>query len=100
MKLTKLESAQLRRKLRGAGAGERSLWLAVLRRAMQDCIFSTNERTRFTASEWLNDRSGDIYSVRWVCDHLDINYVYWIRMMANDGSEEDRKRLKRILVRR
>lgn len=78
--------------------GEVVLWLAVLRRAIQDAICGSVDNRR-SARRWFNDRNSfRVGSFNWVCFILDWE-VHQERIcdMANNGKREDFERIRRML---
>lgn len=74
---------------------EKSLWAAVLSRAIRDSIKYKTEKDGRSARRWINNHlRTDFRSFRWVCEVLDIEERIGIIVeMANRGEAKDHDRL-------
>lgn len=97
-----LQAAAQESRAKKAIRPEAGLWLAVLKRAMQDALLC-NKKERREALAWINDdrdeRKLKTGSILWVCEYLDIDFLSEIRRIANEGEADDYFRLQRVLFR-
>lgn len=76
---------------------EETLWFRVLNFGIRDALKGDEK-----AKRWLNDNAASkkemVGAVLWICEALDVWYLDEIRRIVNEGTVEEKKRLKTWLT--